>query len=244
MKRARDKQAAAPASSTAKQSRTATTWTVKRIAVKDIATRKSEGGEKSPQRKLSCTVLTAETAGAVGEVPLSLLQSLFRGGKKATKMADYNNYRTGGHKGRFEAGTNDRAISVGTVAAYETLRATLPGVTINDGDLGENILLDGPSALAGADLAVGTHLQIGGCVLALTEANNPCYRFNRQPWVAAAKAAFAADAPEPSKWFKAPSCPLNHEINPGVRGWLAKVVREGEVRKGDEVKKVKGGRRR
>ena len=30
----------------------------------------------------------------------------------------------------------------------------------------------------------------------------------------------------------------------GVRGWLAKVVREGEVRKGDEAKKVKGGRRR
>ena len=153
-------------------------------------------------------------------------------------MADYNNYRTGGHKGRFEAGTNDRAISVGTVAAYETLRATLPGVTINDGDLGENILLDGPSALAGVDLAVGTHLQIGGCVLALTEANNPCYRFNRQSWVAAAKAAFAADAPRAQQVVQGAFVPAESRDQSG----RARLAGEGRARgRGEEGRRGEEG---
>ena len=110
---------------------------------------------------------------------------------------------------------------------------------IEDGDLGENILLRGPSATASeragdGRLAVGSWLRIGSSVLEVTEANNPCYRFNTQPWAAAAKERWGSGSPDgPEKWFRNLKCPLNNEHFPGVRGWLCRVVEEGEVAVGD-----------
>jgi len=160
------------------------------------------------------------------------------------EIQDYNSYRMAGHSGRFEAGTGDRAVSVTTCAAYEAFRQALgDGGPVNDGDFGENVLVSGPPAVAGADgtdgLQVGDRLHLGSAVIELTEANAPCYRFNREPWSARAKAVWGGSAPDGNaeKWFKAPSCPLCPETYPGGRGWLAKVLVEGDAREGDAVER-------
>ena len=106
--------------------------------------------------------------------------------------------------------------------------------------MGENILIQGPDKIAnehGNGLFVGARLKIGTTLLELTEANNPCYRFNAQSWAPKARALWGETAPEgnQAKWFQSPECPLNHVENPGVRGWLAKVVCEGEMEQGDLV---------
>ena len=118
--------------------------------------------------------------------------------------------------------------------AYDALRRQLRDVhmCINDGDLGENIILDGPGFLAGSGgLAVGSVLQFGstddGPTIELTEANSPCYRVAHCQWAAAAAKRW------PSKgqlWRKDPDCPLSL---PGGRGWLARVLKEGVIRPGD-----------
>ena len=212
------------------------------MAVKDKAMRAAEGGDRSVQRKLACPLLHVQTEGAIGEHGSGLMFMMFG---RNRRIVDFNSYRTRGHAGRFNPGSNDRAISVATIAAYEALRSSMPAdaaLQISDGDLGENILLDGPTAGANAEggLRVGQRLEIGGCTLELTEANKPCYRFNSESWAAAAKAAFSSDAPEEKgeKWFKSPRCPLSVEHRPGVRGWLAKVVREGVVCVGDAAREV------
>lgn len=214
-------------------------WSVVRLGAKDKATRTSQGGDlRSPQSKTSCHSLTVGANGVRGTV---------KGWFFDTSIEDYNNYRSQGHEGRFEAGTGDRAVSVGTVAAYTVLQEALqqegggkPLVQL--GDLGENILINGPPARATdvGGLSVGDRIQVGTVTLELTEANNPCYRFNAHAWAPAAQKLWGATAPEgnPLKWFKSPHCPLNHEVNPGIRGWLAKVVQEGEITIEDTAKIV------
>ena len=211
-----------------------TDWTVLRLAAKSASQRIKEGGAKSQQKKIVCHKLVLRKGGAVGEA-----RGWFFG--RTYQIEDYNNYRTGGHTGRFVAGTPDRAVSVGTIAAYETLRTALGphGRLVSDGDLGENILLRGPPALASDDgLHVGLRLRVGSALIELTEANNPCYRFNTQPWAKHAQVLWGATAPEPAKWFKSPECPLDNVASPGIRGWLAKVIEEGEVSNGAAVERA------
>jgi MOSC domain-containing protein YiiM len=218
-------------------------WKVVRLAARDRELRKKDGGDlKSKQKKAFCEKLEILKDGVKGTA-----KGLFS--SKRT-IEDYNHYRTQGRSGRFEAGTRDRAVSVATVAAYDVLQKALDKsgkIKIEKGDLGENILLDGPPATAtnkdgGGGLFVGAKIKVGTAILELTEANNPCYRFNTQTWASAAKTLWGKTAPDGNveKWFKSPKCPLNHEINPGTRGWLAKVLEEGETTKGDEVKLVLG----
>ena len=92
-----------------------------------------------------------------------------------------------------------------------------------------------PAIAAGVDLRVGLRLAIGDhAVIELTEANKPCYRLNCLAWAAAAQKAYG----DGSKWYNAEACPLSREGSPGGRGWLAKVITEGEVRPGDVVRPV------
>ena len=106
---------------------------------------------------------------------------------------DYNHFRscgytrpalkTSGTARTFKPGCNDRAISISTAVAYSALREALPNSSIGDGDLGENLIVDGvPSYEAGAEsgFAEGTRLRLGEkVVVELTEANMPCCA--RQP---------------------------------------------------------------
>jgi len=128
---------------------------------------------------------------------------------------------------------------IATVAAYRALCDAGIG-TVQYGDLGENVLIHGPDEIAnmnGNGLYVRARLQIGTTVLELTEANNPCYRFNTQPWASRGRALWGPTAPDgnEAKWFHSVECPLNHQINPGIRGWLARVIKEGEINMGDTV---------
>ena len=216
-------------------------WTVARLGAKSKQQRKAEHGDRSRQTKSLCGRLTLRREGVVGEASVNP-NFLGRLLGMTHRVKDYNSYRSRGHAGRFEAGTNDRAVMVTSMAAYDELRSAIGAEhapLIEDGDLGENILLRGPSATASeragdGRLAVGSWLRIGSSVLEVTEANNPCYRFNTQPWAAAARERWGSGSPDgPEKWFRNPKCPLNNEHFPGVRGWLCRVVEEGEVAVGD-----------
>lgn len=215
-------------------------WKVVRLAAKDRERRKKEGGDlKCQQQKVSCEKLEILQDGVQGTA-----KGLF--GVTQYMIRDYNHYRTQGHSGRFEAGTNERAVFIATVAAYDLLQTALDKsgqCKIKKGDLGENILIDAPTALGGKNnggLCVGAKVRIGSALVELTEANNPCYRFNTQSWASQAQKLWGNTAPDgnAAKWFKSPDCPLNHEVNPGVRGWLAKVLEEGEILKGDQAQLV------
>ena len=190
-------------------------WRVIRLASKDQRTRAKEGGDKSAQLKVRCPEALLQLSGVVGERP-----SWFG----IQRIEDFNNYRSQGHAGKFAPCTNDRAVSVVAASSYDALRAALPlGTVVRAGDLGENILLSGPSLESGdgpVDLRVGRRLKIGGAdgaVIELTEANKPCYRLNRNPWGPVAKATFGVDGVDPARWFDSPSCPLSqHHL--GGRG--------------------------
>lgn len=218
-------------------------WKVVRVAAKDEAQRSEEGGStKSRQRKVACDRLELKEKGAIGTVEPGLLSRAFLG-QRERLIVDYNNYRSGGHAGRFEAGTKDRAISIATTAAYAKLQHSFTGSNgqVVYGDLGENILLKGPSATENKEsgLYVGARISIGdSAVVIITEANNPCYRFNTQTWADAGQSLWGKTSPngEVKQWFKSPECPLNNKINPGVRGWLARVVTEGTIQPGETAK--------
>ncbi|CAB9508528.1 expressed unknown protein [Seminavis robusta] len=220
-------------------------WRVVRLAARDRETRKKQGGTmKSKQKKVLCEKLEIIKDGCKGTA-----KGLF-----FTKynIQDYNHYRMQGDSRKFEAGTMDRAVSISTVSAYDTLQKALDHtgkIKVERGDLGENILIDGPPATAttvgskdASGLFVGAKIRVGSALLEVTEANNPCYRFNTQSWAPHAKEIWGNSAPDGNcaKWFKSPQCPLNHQVNPGVRGWLARVVEEGETRTGDQAQLVLG----
>ena len=40
------------------------------------------------------------------------------------------------------------------------------------------------------------------------------------------------------KWFKSAECPLDNTAAPGIRGWLARVIDEGEACVGEAVRPV------
>lgn len=219
----------------AKSDTTAASWSVLRIGAKDKAQRQREGGLKSSMRKLSCETAHLQTGGVIGQ-PRPRYFDRLRG--RTVDIADFNNYRAEGHAGRFKAGTNDRAVSIVAFDVYEALRRRLPDSRIVDGDLGENILIAGPSLHEGVDLRVGQRLRLGTSVIEITEANGPCYRLNRLSWAPAAQVEFSADMESPAesrKWYGTEGCPLSKVSHLGGRGWLCKVVHEGVVAVGDTV---------
>lgn len=251
---------AAPSSSTRKRRSSrlsidsaSSSWKIVRLAAKDKEQREKEGGSfRSPQRKISCETLRVTKEGVIGSYTRKPSGFLFMSPSKpvTAEVRDFNSYRSEGDPRRgFKPGSKDRAVSIATTGAYEMLRHGLTvgqdsnkegtSSLVQDGDFGENILIDCPLAVESkeAGLYVGAKLKIGKVVLQITEANNPCYRFNAQSWAPRAEKIWGDTAPdgEAKKWFKSPMCPLNHEVNPGVRGWLAKVVKEGEIGNGDEV---------
>jgi hypothetical protein len=230
------------------QEAAAPAWVVCRLGSKGEVVRKQEEKVKMKAKRLAQPFVRGKglsysdpgkqavkklllTSGGVGVVSKG---GLFG---NVQRIFDYNHFRTMGHR-TFEKNTNNRAVSVSTVSAYDQLRRELQGdrVTIKDGDLGENLILDGPQWQAGAGgLSVGTVLRIGEKVeIEITEANEPCYRCHYLPFAAWAKQTYNAIDPSDSdfrdKWWNGPSCVLSKE---GGRGWFAKVLVEGDVHEGD-----------
>jgi len=199
-------------------------WVVLRCAAKSKEARTEAGGYRSPQGKVKSASLRVTFDGVIGTR---------RGWFSTVDEADYNHYRSEGDSRFFPPGTRDRAVSLVSSSVYDELRRALPGVRVRAGDLGENLLVEGPALDAGVDWTVGCRLGVGDeVVLELTEANKPCSRLAHLSWSGAAKHIVGED-----KWWESPSLPLGLH-RPGGRGWLAKVITEGVVKPNDRVVKL------
>lgn len=145
---------------------------------------------------------------------------------------DYNHYRSSVLRN-----TTNRAISIVTLDVMELLRNSTSDIlgeshnlnrhVIQNGDLGENILVDD---FQYNDLAVGQRYRLQeSVVLEITEPMIPCINLCQLPYI-------NDDQKEPRERIDA--CHslmhvLDVERGPGrhgIRGWYAKVVQEGELK--------------
>jgi MOSC domain-containing protein YiiM len=106
---------------------------------------------------------------------------------------------------RVHHGGPDRAVSLFSEELYQDLAAA--GVSLSAGQVGENLTTRGLDLL---ELSPGQRLEIGGCVIELTQLRIPCAKLNRH------------------------SAELLRLMT-GRAGWMARVVNEGTVRPGDRV---------
>ncbi|HEX8523576.1 MAG TPA: MOSC domain-containing protein [Tepidisphaeraceae bacterium] len=108
-------------------------------------------------------------------------------------------------------GGSDRAVCLFSVELYEWLRTQ--GVDLSYGTVGENFTTRGIDLDA---LVKGDQLQVGDCVIELTDIRIPCTNLNH----------FASDL---------------KRIIKGHSGWVAKVIVEATVKPGDAIRLI--GRR-
>jgi MOSC domain-containing protein YiiM len=112
-------------------------------------------------------------------------------------------------KNRKYHGGPDRAICLYSEELYEFLRDK--GVDLPNGSVGENFTTRGLDLQA---LTVGDRIRIGECVIELTKVRVPCHQLRK----------WDQDLPE---------------LIVGHSGWVAKVVKDGIVRPGDTVEKLR-----
>lgn len=124
---------------------------------------------------------------------------------------DYNRYRQ-----EKKNGTPDMAV---LLMPLETLREIeKDGWPVKPGDIGENITTLG---LAYSDFPVGSRFQIGQAQIQISEPCTPCKTLGHLPYVGAEKA------------------PVFIKAMLGRRGWYARVIKEGVIRKGDAIEPLK-----
>jgi MOSC domain-containing protein YiiM len=112
-------------------------------------------------------------------------------------------------KNRKYHGGPNRAVCLFSEELYAWLREQ--EVDVGNGDIGENFTTRGVDLMA---LAKGDRLKVGSdCVIQLTDVREPCRQLKK--W----------DARFP-------------KLIVGRSGWMAKVVREGEVKAGDLIEVV------
>jgi MOSC domain-containing protein YiiM len=112
-------------------------------------------------------------------------------------------------KNRKYHGGPNRAICIYSEELYATLRDE--GVEVHNGDVGENFTTRGLDLLK---LAKGDRLRVGQtCIVQVTDVRVPCSQLRK----------WDGDLPE---------------LIVGRSGWMAKVVREGEVKAGDAIEVV------
>jgi len=125
----------------------------------------------------------------------------------AGAVGDYNNYRT-----EKLAGDPAQAILLLTREVLDQLRAE--GWPVQPGDLGENLTLAG---VAESALGPGARLSIGGVVLEVSLACDPCKETWVLPYIGPARG------------------PAFVKTLRGRRGWYARVIQPGAVVPGDPV---------
>ena len=114
-------------------------------------------------------------------------------------------------KNRKYHGGPDRAICLYSEELYDFLRAK--GVDLVNGSVGENFTTRGLDLQA---LAIGDRIRVGECVIELTKVRVPCHQLRK----------WDQDLPE---------------LIVGHSGWVAKVIQDGIVRKGDAVEPLPRG---
>ena len=134
---------------------------------------------------------------------------------------DYNHYRTIALQS-----TLDRAVSIVTTNSMEFVRTHYPSA--QDGDLGENLYVDGvahASFWAGATVTIGDNVR-----LQITEPIEPCANLCKLPYINDAKQS-------PKQRIENCQSFLSRlDISDGLRGWYAKVLQPGMVRVGDAIR--------
>ena len=120
---------------------------------------------------------------------------------------DYNDYRTKSKKS-----TLDRAVLIMTVDIMRQLERE--GWPVKSGDIGENLTIDG---LLYDSFKIGNIYRVGNAELQITEKCNPCTRLSNLQYVGEERV---------NEFIK---------VLKNRRGWYAKVLREGIVRKGDTI---------
>lgn len=136
---------------------------------------------------------------------------------KAGVHGDYNHYRMIALKG-----TPNRAISLLTTDAMELLRSYQ--YPVMDGDLGENILLDG---IRFSFFEPGKQYRLkcsaDEVILEVTEPVTPCANLCKLPFI-------NDETKTPKERIKECQDFISLlDSKPGLRGWYAKVIREGAV---------------
>ena len=112
-------------------------------------------------------------------------------------------------KNRKYHGGPNRAICIYSVELYDWLNEQ--GIPLEHGSIGENFTTQG---LDLQKLAKGDRLRVGSdCVVEITDVRIPCGQLKK----------WDTDLPE---------------LIVGRSGWVAKVVKEGVVRKGDTIEKI------
>jgi MOSC domain-containing protein YiiM len=108
-------------------------------------------------------------------------------------------------KNRKYHGGPNRAICIYSEELYQGLRDD--GVKVNNGDIGENFTTTGINL---QHLKKGDRLEVGNCIIEITDIRIPCYQLKK----------WDVDLPE---------------LIVGRSGWVAKVIKEGMVKAGDEI---------
>jgi MOSC domain-containing protein YiiM len=154
-----------------------------------------------------------------------------------TKMGlegDYNHYRT-----LALHSTKDRAISILTTDVMKSLRVTYGKYQMQEGDLGENILVDGVTFRF---FRVGQYYQFttttidkdseSRVVIEITEPVEPCANLCKLPYI-------NDDSIEPKQRIERCKDFIDHlDRFDGYRGWYAKVHDEGSIGIGARVSLV------
>lgn len=192
------------------ESRTVTTvGRVIRLATRDYHPVHSKpSSRKCTTAKVSCETLSITSQGCVG---------------------DYNHYRTVAL-----GNTTDRAVSIVTTDCMELLRSH--GYPVENGDLGENVLVDGvdyrffqPGSVcifSGGNESIEKEDEdnaMVAVVVEITEAMEPCANLCKLPYI---------NDPAKTPAERIDSC--RHLLSvldqePGLRGWYAKVLQAGVV---------------
>ncbi|HYM40035.1 MAG TPA: MOSC domain-containing protein [Thermoplasmata archaeon] len=120
---------------------------------------------------------------------------------------DFNRYR---HETQHD--DPDAALLLMPLETIRELNAE--GWPIEPGDLGENLTTTG---IPYASLAPGTTYRVGRAEIQISRRCDPCTNLYLLPYVGAAKG------------------PAFLQVMTGRRGWYARVLREGVIRRGDPI---------
>jgi MOSC domain-containing protein YiiM len=159
---------------------------------------------------------------------------------------DYNHYRTAALKS-----TEDRALSILTADVMESLGATYKSYDFQQGDLGENILVEGvtfgffrvgqryefrstvSTISSDEGTPVGKNEEEDVVVVEITEPIEPCANLCKLPYI-------NDDSLSPKDRIQRCQDFIVHlDQHDGYRGWYAKVIEGGVIKNGAKVAMVR-----
>lgn len=112
---------------------------------------------------------------------------------------------------RFHGGP-DKAVLCYAAAHYQAWAAEYPDLKMTGGAMGENLTLAGVTE---ADVCIGDVFKVGSCTLQVSQPRQPCWKISR-------------------RWGD--KTLLKAVTKTGRTGWYVRVIDEGDIRSGIEMK--------